>query len=76
MRLNSDALQDLVILREGSTQPTIAQTGVQPELVSFSNTLPISISGNFGLPPVSASPYPSTINVSGVSGTIDKLRVR
>src|SRR5829696_3633886 len=76
MRLDTDALQDLVILRQGDSKLAIAQTGVQSQLVSFSNSSPISISNGFGTPPASASPYPSTINVSGVAGTIDKLRVR
>src|SRR5687768_5278552 len=76
MRLDTDALQDLVILRQGESKPAIVQTGVQAQLVSFSNSSPISISNGFGTPPASASPYPSTINVSGVAGTIDKLRVR
>jgi hypothetical protein len=76
MRLDGDALHDLVILRDGASAPAIAQTSLTPDFVSFSNTSPIAISGSFGTPPVSASPYPSIINVAGVSGPIDKLRVR
>jgi VCBS repeat protein len=75
MRLNTDALQDVVILRQGDSKLAISQSGVPLNLVSFSNTSPITIASGFGTPPVSANPYPSTINVSGVP-PIEKLRVR
>lgn len=43
-------------------------------LHSFSNTGPITI--NNGPPFTAAAPYPSTINVSGVSGLISKLTIK
>src|SRR5262245_2989110 len=52
--------------------PTVSTT------TSFSNTTPILIPGTgsgdfFGAP---AAPYPSTINVSGVTGTVSKVTVQ
>ncbi|MFN2578958.1 MAG: FG-GAP-like repeat-containing protein [Pyrinomonadaceae bacterium] len=85
MRLNSDALQDLVLLRDGIASLVVLESGaVQtagpptegPNFVSFSNTNPITMPSGFASPPRAANTYPSTVTVSGVSGTIDKLRVR
>ncbi|HEY3026209.1 MAG TPA: Calx-beta domain-containing protein, partial [Pyrinomonadaceae bacterium] len=84
MRLNVDALSDLVILRSSSSAPTLAMTGQTGEAATapldvgyttFSNSSPITVTSGFS-PPDRATPYPSTITVSGLPGTVDKLRVR
>ncbi|MEO8434757.1 MAG: Calx-beta domain-containing protein, partial [Pyrinomonadaceae bacterium] len=83
MRLDIDALSDLVILTSGSGAPTVAFSNkkssaaaepVSVEYTGFSNTTSISITAGFS-PPNAASPYPSTITVSG-QPAVDKLRVR
>ena len=85
MRLDADALTDLVVLRSGVTAPTVALTAPRendanaaafsPQFATFSNTTSINITSSFS-PPDKATPYPSNINVSGQSGLIDKVRVR
>jgi VCBS repeat protein/S-layer family protein len=84
MRLDVDALTDLVLLREGTTRPSLLMTGhkrydaesiLAPQATTFSNTSPITINDTQN-PPDKATPYPSTINVSGLSGQVDKLRLR
>jgi len=85
MRLDPDALQDFVILRQGVVAPTVLQSrqrqlsrppGDGTDFVSFSNSAAITMPGGFASPPRAANLYPSTISVSGVPGTVDKLRVR
>ncbi|HET9530499.1 MAG TPA: FG-GAP-like repeat-containing protein, partial [Blastocatellia bacterium] len=84
MRLDVDALSDLVVMREGSAKPSVAMTAPSSEMRSltlaplvdtFSNTNPITVPAAFS-PPAAASPYPSTITVSGLAGPVDKVRVR
>ena len=80
MRLDVDGLTDLAILRTGTSAPTVALTALAEKsrsdvfnpknLTSFSNPSPITINGS------TVNPYPSTINVSGLVGAVDKLRVR
>jgi hypothetical protein len=84
MRLDVDALNDLVVLHAGAAVPTILstavalETGVRPAALQagvFSNTTPIIVptSGN---PPLAAAPYPSTITVSGQTGPLSRVRVQ
>src|SRR5437870_4919209 len=87
MRLDSDALTDLVVLRGDTVAPAIALTAppksstrvepVQPEAFLFSNPSQITIfDAPLGTaPPARAEPYPSTISVAGLSGKLTKVRV-
>ena len=81
MRLDKDALSDLVVARSGSSSPSIVLSaardggpGLGPDHVIFSNPSSIAINGGSN-PPVIATPYPSTITVSG-QPPVDKLRVK
>jgi subtilisin-like proprotein convertase family protein len=57
----------------------LAEAGrAQTTSTAFSNQSPILINdrpSSFGAPPATATPYPSTINVTGVAGTIAKTTV-
>ena len=83
MRLDKDALSDLVVARSGSSSPSISLSAEgDPDLgadhVIFSNPSVITIPGGTpgGPPtPLKASPYPSTITVSG-QPVVDKVRVK
>ena len=80
MRLDLDALTDLVILRNVVDSHTVVVTGqraisggaeVTTQDTTFANTAPIKINDN-----TATTPYPSTIDVSGVAGTIGRITVR
>src|SRR6185503_17666059 len=81
MRLDSDGLADLVVLQSGKTWPAIASTlsgttaDIASTAVATSNPNAITINDSFSLN-FRATPFPSTINVSGFAGTISQLRVR
>jgi hypothetical protein len=81
MRLDSDGLTDLVVLQSGTISPAIATTlsNTAPDIslspVTFSNPSTITINDTFNQN-LRATPYPSTISVGGLAGTISKLRVR
>lgn len=81
MRLDIDALSDLVMLRNGSSAPSLVVTSgngadvVRPEHVIFSNGSPITINAASFTGPSAATPYPSTITVLGESA-VTQLRVR
>src|SRR5439155_4192733 len=84
MRLDSDALTDLVVLKGDTVAPAIALTTppksstrvepVQPEAFLFSNPNQITIFDSSATP-TRAEPYPSTISVAGLSGKLTKVRV-
>src|SRR5438552_7256168 len=84
MRLDSDALTDLVVLRGDTVAPAIALTAppksstrvepVQPQAFLFSNPNQITIFDS-STTPTRAEPYPSTISVAGLSGKLTKVRV-
>ncbi|MFY9573415.1 MAG: right-handed parallel beta-helix repeat-containing protein, partial [Blastocatellia bacterium] len=88
MRLDGDGLNDLVLFRAGNSRPTVilssqiqaASEQISPASdllspqVTFSNSASIAINDTLS-PPTPATPYPSTINVSGVSGTTSKVTV-
>jgi hypothetical protein len=81
MRLDSDGLADFVVLQSGKTWPAIATTlsstaaGIAATAVAIGNPNAITINDTFSLN-FRATPYPSTVNVTGLVGTISKLRVR
>ncbi|HEY6227310.1 MAG TPA: VCBS repeat-containing protein, partial [Verrucomicrobiae bacterium] len=88
MRLDVDALSDLVLMKSESSAPTIVRTAAENEARTFAtlrpgpsaagvfgNLAPIAINGT-GASPVGGTPYPSTITVSGFTGSLDKVRVR
>src|SRR5439155_12472887 len=82
MRLDSDALTDLVVLRGDTVAPTIALTTppkgstrvepVQPEAFLISNPDQITIVDS-SAPPTPGKPYPSNISVAGLSGKLTKV---
>src|SRR5437016_3121322 len=84
MRLDSDALTDLVVLKGDTVAPAIALTTppksstrvepVQPEAFLFSNPNQITIFDSSATP-TRAEPYPSNISVAGLSGKLIKVRV-
>ena len=87
MRLDKDGLGDLIVFQKGSSSPSISLSTSSRELVGnraehvlFSNPSPIIINGTTFIPgepppPAPATPYPSTITVSG-QPVADKVRVR
>lgn len=82
MRLDTDALSDLVILRKGETKSSLvftsaASNGPIPSApyFSFTNSAFFSMHAFFETPGKS-NPYPSTISVSGISDPNSKVRVR
>ena len=74
LRLDIDALTDLVVLRSGSVAPVVTLTSgggeLAPDHVIFSNTTPFSLPR--GGP---VTPYPSNIVVSG-EPAVSQVRVR
>jgi subtilisin-like proprotein convertase family protein len=56
-----------------TTRPFTSASAAAPDVV-FTNTAPITIN-TFAPPPTVASPYPSTIAVSGMTGTTSKVTV-
>src|SRR5438552_11498966 len=84
MRLDSDALTDLVVLRGDTVAPAIALTAppksstrvepVQPQAFLISNPDQITIVDS-SAPPTPGKPYPSNISVAGLSGKLTKVRV-
>ncbi len=66
-----------------STQPIATPSGSNAfatnspaALLSFANTTPIRVPGAVGSSSGPASPYPSVINVSGVSGTVSHVAIK
>ena len=84
MRLDVDALDDLVVLSAGAPVPSTMLTAqpvspasvTAPQFITFTNPTSISVSSSLGNQPDAAVPYPSSITVSGQAGLVDKVRVR
>ncbi|HEY3102193.1 MAG TPA: CSLREA domain-containing protein [Pyrinomonadaceae bacterium] len=84
MRLDSDALSDLIILRQGAAAPSVALTANQsdataaPPLATNYATFTkdeFILVDTFSGVPGKGSPYPSTIEVSGITDPNAKIRV-
>ncbi|HVG28855.1 MAG TPA: VCBS repeat-containing protein [Pyrinomonadaceae bacterium] len=71
MRLSRFCLTALAVLTLNSLRATGESALAQG---TFSNPTPININDG-GSPPTPATPYPSTINVSGVNGRVNKVTV-
>jgi hypothetical protein len=79
MRLDADALSDLVVLRANTERPAVmlsAQNDIEggdvsAQAMTFTNQALI----NIGFSSI-ASPYPSTIDVTGLTGAVTKVTAR